>query len=146
MARTNGQLGLTLYPEILDTPAFRAAWVEWIEDRRERRLSRYTAKAQQLQFERLAEMGHDEALAAIKWSIAQGYKGIFQPSVQAAQAKPKPPSAWELRERIKECENERSALSYDKCCENAEEVNAKRAARRSELSEKIHELKGLLTQ
>jgi len=110
-----GQLGLEVYPAELDTEAFRAAWADWLEDRAERRLPRYTARAREMQLRRLTELGPQRAVAAIQWSIAQGYKGIFEPPAPAKAATgtkserpaaPQKPSAWELQKRLDLC-NER---------------------------------------
>lgn len=99
-----GQLGLMIYPADLDNDAFRAAWETWLEDRRERRLPRYTARAQAIQLKRLAEMGAEAAISAIDWSIAQGYKGIFPPPQASCKApaiaKSAAPSTWEIKTRL----------------------------------------------
>jgi len=96
-------MGLMIYPDSLDNPEFREAWETWIADRRERGLPRYTARAQHMQLSRLASMGSAAAIAAIEWSIAQGYKGIFPPPVQTAAQRPdkdKAPSTWALRTQL----------------------------------------------
>lgn len=98
-----GQLGLMILPPELDTPEFRHAWDDWLSDRRERRLPRYTARAQTMQLNRLAQMGAGAAVAAIEWSIAQGYKGIFPPpAAQSVKNKPAKaePSTWEITKRL----------------------------------------------
>jgi hypothetical protein len=77
--RSKGQLGMDLLiPAELETEAFREAWAGWLADRAERRLPKYTARALTLQLRRLAEMGPERAVRAIEWSIAQGYKGIWE--------------------------------------------------------------------
>lgn len=77
--RDKGQLGLgSLLPAELETEEFREAWGAWLADRAERRLPKYTARALTLQLRRLAEMGPERAAAAIEWSIAQGYRGIWE--------------------------------------------------------------------
>jgi hypothetical protein len=140
MSRTNGQLGLMMLPPPLDTSEFRQAWQDWLSDRVERRLPRYTAKAQTLQFERLAEMGAAGAIDAIKWSIAQAYKGIFSPPPQAQKRgsdQPKPLSIWEIKEQIKTCENALADIAYDVCGDNEVQINADRATRRTALRAKL---------
>lgn len=99
---SKGQLGLELLPGELDTPAFQEAWHAWLDDRRERRLPRYTARAQSMQLNRLAAMGEQSAIAAIEWSIAQGYKGIFPPPASSTAGKPAPsePSTWEIKTKL----------------------------------------------
>jgi len=95
-------MGLPIYPAGLDNPDFRSAWETWLADRRERGLPRYTARAQHMQLSRLASMGSAAAIAAIDWSIAQGYKGIF-PAPQTSPASGqlnKTPSTWALRTQL----------------------------------------------
>ncbi|MDI9588936.1 MAG: hypothetical protein QM234_08305 [Acidobacteriota bacterium] len=60
-----------------DTPAFREAWADWEQSRREARkpLKPTTIR---LQFRKLQEMGHDRAVAALRYSAANGYTGIFE--------------------------------------------------------------------
>ncbi len=66
-----------LLPQSLDTPAFREAWQQWCSHRSKKRqgLKEHTAK---LQLDELAAMGLDRAVAAIMFSIRQGYTGIFE--------------------------------------------------------------------
>lgn len=63
-------------PGALDTDRFRAAWTEWI-DYRQARASPLTAPSFARQLTRLAEIGHDNAIACIDTSIANGYQGLF---------------------------------------------------------------------
>lgn len=107
MSQFNGQLGLQIFPAALDVAEFRQAWEEWLADRRERRLPRYTERAQRMQLRRLEELGPDAAIEAINWSIAQGYKGIFPPPApqkghaqSTNQTAPRPPSVWELKQKL----------------------------------------------
>lgn len=97
---TKGQLGLLLFPATLDSEAFRSAWTEWLSERRDRRLRPYTARAQQLQLARLERMGPDAAIDAIRWSIAQGYSGIWP----APSATPSPtatkPGVWAIKTQL----------------------------------------------
>lgn len=80
------QLGMDLLiPTELETAAFREAWAGWLADRAERRLPKYTARALALQLRRLAEMGPERAVRAIEWSIAQGYKGIWEPKAESGE-------------------------------------------------------------
>ena len=66
-------------PDPLNTPAFIAAWGEWVAYRRQRRLSVLQPASVAAQWQRLAVMGHDQAIAAIQHSIANAYQGIFEP-------------------------------------------------------------------
>lgn len=101
-----GQMGIELFPAELETEAFMNAWADWLADRSERRLPRYTARAREKQLSRLAEMGHDRAIAAIEWSITQGYKGIWEApdtrktgSADSLGPTRKEPSVWELQKQ-----------------------------------------------
>lgn len=100
-----GQMGIELFPAELETEAFMNAWADWLADRSERRLPRYTARAREKQLKRLAEMGQERAIAAIEWSITQGYKGIWEAPEKQTQAKGNAlgstkPSAWELQKQM----------------------------------------------
>lgn len=65
-------------PPELDTEPFREIWQEWKQHRREKRsgLKPTTAKSQ---LKSLAAMGEGRAIAALRYSITQGYTGIFEP-------------------------------------------------------------------
>jgi hypothetical protein len=93
---------LSLLPAELDCQEFREAWDEWIADRRDRRLPRYTARAERMQLRRLEEMGAAGAVEAIKWSITQGYKGIWPAPASAGRAATasRTPSAWEMQKKL----------------------------------------------
>lgn len=149
-----GQMGIELFPAELETEAFMNAWADWLADRSERRLPRYTARAREKQLKRLAEMGEERAVAAIEWSITQGYKGIWEAPEKKAQppaasGPAKAPSVWELQKklelidaRIKELRGRAPGdhcgladfLSADECAEYSRLV-AKRKALRAALIE-----------
>ena len=64
-------------PVNLASPAFRTAWAEWDQHRREKRQALTpTAKARQLA--KLSEWGESRAIAAIQHSIGNGWTGIFE--------------------------------------------------------------------
>jgi len=71
-------------PQCLDTQEFRVAWGEWHEHRRENRKA-MTPTSTKRQLKALAALGHDRAVAAINHSIAQGYTGVYEPSVQPSR-------------------------------------------------------------
>ncbi len=57
-----------------------AAWNEWIEDRKERKLKKYTTRGMKSQMTHLLEIsGNDEKVAVqiINQSIRQGWQGLF---------------------------------------------------------------------
>lgn len=65
-------------PPELDTEPFREIWKEWKQHRREKRsgLKPTTARGQ---LKKLAGWGQERAIAALRYSIDQGYTGIFEP-------------------------------------------------------------------
>lgn len=72
----------TASPEIVlpwDSEAFAEAWALWKDERKAKRLRKYTPRGEQAQLHKLqTECGTEEAaIAAIHHSIAQGYQGIF---------------------------------------------------------------------
>lgn len=73
------------FPPCLETPQFKAAWLEWEQHRKELR-KKLTPTSIRRQIEVLAEMGPQRAIAAIRHSISQGWTGIFEPG-QSAKAK-----------------------------------------------------------
>lgn len=79
-------------PPPLNTPAFRAAWGEWHAYRREARLGKWAKKTCTTKLKTLAEMGHDQAIAAIEHSIGNGYRGIFAPSGPGTSGRASPQS------------------------------------------------------
>ena len=66
----------TIFPEGLDSEAFREAWSDWLAYRRERRLS---VKPMTLnrQLQKLADIGPEQAAACIDASITNGWQGLF---------------------------------------------------------------------
>lgn len=65
-------------PHELDTPEFLEAWRSWADHKREIG-NRLTPTATRQQLAKLADWGVDRAVAAIDHSIANGWKGIFEP-------------------------------------------------------------------
>lgn len=66
-------------PAELDRPDFHAAWEQWREHRRQLKKP-MTTLAESKALQQLATKGIDRALAAINHSIANGWKGIFEPT------------------------------------------------------------------
>ena len=64
-------------PPCLDTDAFRTAWTEYTTYRREAKHSPLKPRSIAAKWKELAEHGHDEAIAAIGRSIANGWAGVF---------------------------------------------------------------------
>lgn len=67
---------LTL-PADLDAADFREAWAQFIEHRKQKKKP-LTGMAAEMQLRALAEIGKARAIAAIRYSIAQGWQGIFE--------------------------------------------------------------------
>lgn len=61
-------------PRNLNDPTFRDLFNDWLATLRDAP----TAKGVNMQLARLAQMGKDRAIAATRYSIAQGYKGIVE--------------------------------------------------------------------
>jgi hypothetical protein len=77
-ALRNGNVTV-IVPEYLKTDAFDDAWRLWCNHLTEKNVA-FTSQQVNLEMERLADMGHDEAIEAIKYSIRRGWKSIHSPS------------------------------------------------------------------
>lgn len=75
-------------PVNLQTPAFAAAWEAWFAYRKSAKLKRLAPVSIAQQLKKLGEMGHDQAIAAINESIANGWHGIFAPKTKMPEAAP----------------------------------------------------------
>lgn len=64
-------------PKKLDTPEFRAAWDEWVQHRKEKKV-KLTPTAISRQIAQCVAWGHDLAIASIRKSIMCGYTGLFE--------------------------------------------------------------------
>lgn len=64
-------------PANLESPEFRAAWGEWVAQRRAKKIKAYTPEGAQALLNKLAEHGPVAAVAAIRESIVQGWQGLF---------------------------------------------------------------------
>ena len=72
-------------PEALDTPAFREAWSEWCEHRREKQKP-VTDRAARMQLKNLTPYGSAVAIATIERSIASGWIGLFPENISTVAA------------------------------------------------------------
>lgn len=81
--------GLVKLP--FESDAFKAAWTQWEQHRREIR-KRLTPTAIKLAFSDLEAMGEERAIAAIRHSISKNYQGIFEDR-SAARAGLRSPNA-----------------------------------------------------
>ncbi len=71
-------------PTSLLSQEFTDAWVMWLEYRKARKLP-CTEVAKKMQLRRMAEWGVLRAVAAIEFSIAQNYQGVFEERGSARQ-------------------------------------------------------------
>lgn len=67
----------TPFPDELQSEAFDAAWREWHEYRRERRLPKWKPVTVHKQLNALARVGADAAVATLEKSIRNGWNGLF---------------------------------------------------------------------
>lgn len=81
-------------PASLDSPDFRAVWADWIADRRTRNKP-LTELAARKQLDQLAPFGPQQAVEAVKKSIACGWSGVFTDKLKpvAPTAPPPPPGS-----------------------------------------------------
>ena len=63
-----------------DSHDFKLFWANWQQHRIEKK-AKLTPTAIRQQLERLAEMGEERAIAALKHSMANGWQGIYEPGV-----------------------------------------------------------------
>lgn len=68
----------TVIPPGLDLPEFRAVWEKWLAHRKQMR-KQMTIHAQDLKLLELSAMGAQRATAAVSYSLANGWQGIFEP-------------------------------------------------------------------
>ena len=68
-----------LFPEVLDTAQFKAAWAEYTTYRKESKLKKLTPRSVKAKWKELAADGHDNAIESIRATIANGWQGLFGP-------------------------------------------------------------------
>jgi hypothetical protein len=78
--------GAVVFPVNLDSDRFKKAWAQWKAHRVEKR-KKMTPTQEQKQLDRLEALGPDRAIAAIDYSIAQGWTGIFEESLPLIPSK-----------------------------------------------------------
>ena len=67
-----------VYP--FEDERFKTAWAEWIQERRDRKLRKFTFKGEQAALKNLGEISNldlETAIAIIQQSIAHNYQGLF---------------------------------------------------------------------
>jgi hypothetical protein len=77
-------------PDELQTPSFREAWADWLEDRKDRR-EPVTPLAAKLQLKKLSKLPVGQAIQTIQTSIEKGWKGLFPETKDPS--KPNSPTA-----------------------------------------------------
>ncbi|MCC7419960.1 MAG: hypothetical protein IT428_06755 [Planctomycetaceae bacterium] len=98
-------------PERLNTPAFREAWELYCTHLTEKR-ARMTPTSTKEQLAKLSEIGEQRAIAAIKHSVAQGWKSIIEPSESRSGKTGSQVSEWQAeRDRRKADRDKRLGLS-----------------------------------
>lgn len=85
-------------PECLRTEEFKAAWIEWLTDRKKRG-KKVTELAAEKQLEKLASVGSRKAIQSINQSIENGWIGLFEPrgqylKMQVAKPASKPATVY----------------------------------------------------
>ncbi len=78
----------TILPESLAVDCFVTAWAEWVAYRRSAKFSPWKPVTIQAKWNELAEIGPEAAAAAIRRSIANGWKGIFPENGNGKAATP----------------------------------------------------------
>ena len=73
-------------PENLQTDAFKSAWSEWQQHRKEKR-NKLTPSSAAKQLKKLSEIGEQRAISAIHHSITNGWTGLFEPKESDRKAK-----------------------------------------------------------
>jgi hypothetical protein len=73
-------------PDGLNVPAFLEAWRDWHAYRRERKLCAWKPRTISAKLSELAAIGHVRAVSAIRFSIGNGYQGIFEQGGRITQS------------------------------------------------------------
>jgi len=66
------------FPISLDTDAFRAAWENWKEYRKQANLKAWSPMTENAQLKKFSAMGAVNAMTAIETSIRMGWQGVFE--------------------------------------------------------------------
>jgi hypothetical protein len=81
--KTNTTTNTTTKEELVypfEDERFKTAWAEWIQERRDRKLRKFTFKGEQAALKNLGEISNldlETAIAIINQSIAHNYQGLF---------------------------------------------------------------------
>ena len=75
------------FPAGLETEAFKQAWQDWIQHRREIKKP-LTPKSISMQLKDMSEWGEIRAIAAIHHTISKGWQGLQEPTGSPFEHKP----------------------------------------------------------
>ena len=100
-----------IFPDHLDNEKAKLSWGEWISYKKDIKLPYQSLTSEQKQLNQKRWKTSDQFCAAIEYSIAQGYKGIYEDRNNGAGRKPTL-SAWE-RQRQRENEIMTEGLTDD---------------------------------
>lgn len=111
----------TTLPFELNNEHFIKAWGEWLQYRKERRLPKLLPRSVQKQWDALSDIGSEAAIAAINYSIRQGYQGIYQDKSAALPAGPgrlrgSAASLGALQMQLKQVESQLEDIFYPGGC------------------------------
>jgi hypothetical protein len=99
--RLAADISSIILPLFLDTKEFRTALSHWADHKKLKR-DPMTQHAIDLLVQRCETMGHDRAIAAIDYSIARGWRGVFEPKEEPTAANGSKPQngdkfvTWEM--------------------------------------------------
>ena len=95
-------------PPSLDTPEFREAWYEWVEDKKERG-KHLTSRAVIRQMRQLASAGPEEAVAMLGNAINGGWTTVFPLGKQEQKSFDKAKHTANIRENAQSAESNQLA-------------------------------------
>lgn len=76
---TGGDADASVFPALLNTPAFASAWADYLAYRRESKLKPLKPRSIAAKLDEMAAWGEPAAIAAIRESIRNGWQGVFAP-------------------------------------------------------------------
>lgn len=76
-----------VFPEQLDTEEFKRSWDQYINYRKERKLSALKASSIASKLQEMAGWGHQAAIRSIGNTISNGWQGLFEPNNPASSVK-----------------------------------------------------------
>lgn len=141
-------LDLLAFPEKIDTPEVREAFQDFMDYRAEEKASPVGPRGALRNLRAIAHLSPDDALYSIDLAIRKGWSGLHahtRPLERPKDPSQKPLSTWEIKERLKACQNELEGLLYPGGCAFAVDLNQDQTARANTLRVKIKDYKTRLT-